>query len=399
MNIKRIFDKIEEPQRYINNNRQCYFDYYRSVFLNITPEERVRQKILVYCEEYLNVPRQYIYTEEHLKHYGKTNENGRIDIVIKHDINGRIEPLAVIECKAESVPLSAQVADQSLRYADIIGADYFFITNGIEIYQYKYNPESNMYEPLNDITDYYGMIQKHGQFLDTAFNWNRMSYDELFKLHKAVEYGINYNIIGEDTPIELIPHIINISDGLLDISHRMRNLRNKYFEITDDLGVRFLKYGDTSGGNFGTGDYRVLMIKNKNGVDIRVSIGIMATGKTINDPKYKNTDGKSVLVVSVNDHQSDQMAVQINLNKFLYAANNRIVFTHNGVVTRKGAKASELRSILSEKYCIPIKNNRIILGEMKCDRLLYIDNQDFEKIIENIILYSLVRNEYKKQFH
>ena len=128
----------------------------------ITPEEKVRQKTAIYLEKYLNIPHEYIFTEDHLHHYGSKN-NGRIDIAINcYNENKVLVPLALVECKAEHIPLTAQVLDQAVGYANTICCDYIFITNGVEMYQYLYNESLNNYELLSEIVDYNGMTNHVG---------------------------------------------------------------------------------------------------------------------------------------------------------------------------------------------------------------------------------------------
>lgn len=46
----------------------------------MTPEELVRQKMIVYLQEKLGVNSDKMFVEDHLIHYGVEDINGRIDI-------------------------------------------------------------------------------------------------------------------------------------------------------------------------------------------------------------------------------------------------------------------------------------------------------------------------------
>jgi len=109
-----------------------YLDPSRKNFLVITPEEEVRQKMIVYLKDKLLVPVSNIYSEDHLIHYGINDVNGRIDISL---ISDNERPIAVIECKEPKIPvIGIQVYEQAVRYASAISAPYIILVNGREIF-------------------------------------------------------------------------------------------------------------------------------------------------------------------------------------------------------------------------------------------------------------------------
>ena len=399
MDIQKIFDKIPVPKAYYHDGRRMYYDPYRKMLLPATPEEKVRQKTTVYLEKYLKVPRDCIRTEVHLHHYNGIKKNGRMDIVIDTlDKNNSRETVAVVECKAENVALSDQVTEQAFGYASVIKCDYVIVTNGIELLHFKYDYIKKTYIMINGVVNYRRMLRRSGKPRNVKPAFKRRSLKKLFNINYIKYHGVNNGYITENTPEMIIPYIANVHDALYDTSHTVPLLKTKFFEITNDLGLSYLGYGDASGDTFGTGLYRSFMINDyKKGHRI-INIGIMTTGKSVNDPKYGNRDALSVLVVSVRDGEHDEMVVQINLNKFLIAGDKRFYLTHNGTVTRKGAKAEELKKRIYEVGSDMIKDNSIFLGECSGNRLLYVDTPDFADMINKIILYTLVRDEYKSEF-
>lgn len=95
----------ELPPIYIRNSRECYLDPIREKVIYITSEETVRQRVIAYLINELNVPRRMIDVEEHLSHYGISSRD-RADIVVhKVDENNDLVPILVIECKAPTVYL------------------------------------------------------------------------------------------------------------------------------------------------------------------------------------------------------------------------------------------------------------------------------------------------------
>ena len=107
------------PQVYQSEGRECYLDPIRAKLVNKTKEETVRQTILARLQMYLQVPTDMIDVEASLKHYG-INSLLRPDIIINRRVDEKtLEPVAVIECKAEDVPLTDIVISQAEQYADM----------------------------------------------------------------------------------------------------------------------------------------------------------------------------------------------------------------------------------------------------------------------------------------
>ena len=79
--------------------------------------------------------------------YYVAGATGRADIIIHaYDVeNDCIYPVTIVECKKEDVLLTARVAEQAIRYCDIICGKYIVITNGIEMLMYVYQEDSNSY--------------------------------------------------------------------------------------------------------------------------------------------------------------------------------------------------------------------------------------------------------------
>lgn len=57
------------PLIYKRNGRECYLDPIRKKLIYITPEETVRQKVILYLTDILHVPLREIVSEQHLSHY------------------------------------------------------------------------------------------------------------------------------------------------------------------------------------------------------------------------------------------------------------------------------------------------------------------------------------------
>lgn len=104
------------------------FDPIRKKFVRLTPEEEVRQhviKTLTRCQGY---PETHLAVEYGFK-YNKRQY--RADIVV---FNRALQPRLLVECKAPSVTLTAEVIDQVVRYNYVLDVPYILITNGKVFY-------------------------------------------------------------------------------------------------------------------------------------------------------------------------------------------------------------------------------------------------------------------------
>ena len=75
------FSKQQLPKIYKRQNKKCYLDPIREKLIFITPEETVRQQVISYLLNVLNVPAKMIDVEVHLSHYGIKSRR-RVDILI-----------------------------------------------------------------------------------------------------------------------------------------------------------------------------------------------------------------------------------------------------------------------------------------------------------------------------
>lgn len=397
MNVEQIYNKIELPICNCKSGER-YFDSFRNMFVRITPEEKIRQKTCLILSDKLRTPREVIKVEEHLVHYGVKDKNGRIDISIKFlDVDGNERPLAIIECKEERIPVIAQqVKDQAANYAHYIGAKYFIITNGIEMDYYHYNEKEHTYEAIDGILTYQDMLDCNYRVIKDVHNFTRLPYEEYYDINKLKQYEWSYEKIGDDTDDRLIPTIINLDDCLLDTSDRLEQLPSKKYELIADLGKQYRKYNDASGGGFGSGLYRVIRLRDQEiNKEFLVGFTIITTGKTIDDPKYGTSDGKSVLIIMKNDGDRDEMSVQINMNKCLFVKGTKSTMTHNALITRKGKSKNGLLEYIDIRNKELVEGDNIILGTLDCSKSLYINSEDVSIFLANAIEYAVYRDEYK----
>ncbi len=101
------------------------FDIIRKKFVDLTPEEYVRQRIVHFLINQINVPLSLIAIEKQLLFNGTKR---RTDIVVYDTV---LKPLLLVECKAPDVSINQQAIDQALRYNLALQVPYVFVSNGL----------------------------------------------------------------------------------------------------------------------------------------------------------------------------------------------------------------------------------------------------------------------------
>lgn len=115
----------------IIDNKTVVFDPLRKQYVALTPEEQVRQKMLYFLVETRKMPAGLIAVEYSIK---VNNLPKRADIVVFNKLG---EPQMIVECKAESVPITEKVLDQAIRYFSGLKVKYLTLTNGKTMFCYR----------------------------------------------------------------------------------------------------------------------------------------------------------------------------------------------------------------------------------------------------------------------
>jgi hypothetical protein len=129
---QRIFVKMQFAITYQQYNHQIkkvndvpfVKDIIRNKWLQLTPEEWVRQNVLHYLINDLGYPKTLIAVEKQIKTH---QTNSRFDIVV---YNKAMEIIMLIECKEQNVPLNDAVINQMLNYQSVLQCKYIVVTNG-----------------------------------------------------------------------------------------------------------------------------------------------------------------------------------------------------------------------------------------------------------------------------
>lgn len=135
-----------------NGGQIQIFDAFRKKFIQLTPEEWVRQHLLHYLCNHLGFPANGIMVEYELKYNGMKK---RPDIgVVGPD--GKI--LLLAECKAPEINLSEDVFLQLSTYFAVVNSAYLMMTNGINHVVARIEPISRKCVYIPELPRYNEML-------------------------------------------------------------------------------------------------------------------------------------------------------------------------------------------------------------------------------------------------
>lgn len=131
-----------------SENKLFIFDSIRKKFIQLTPEEWVRQHTVRFLIEQKNYPASLISVEKTIK---IANLSKRYDIVA-YNPNKSIDLL--VECKAPEINITQNTFDQIARYNLILKAKYLMVTNGINTYICQIDLNNQKYIFLKELPEY-----------------------------------------------------------------------------------------------------------------------------------------------------------------------------------------------------------------------------------------------------
>lgn len=383
ISVKAKYRQLKSPKVWKNQGEKFFYDPYREKKIKLTPEEVIRQKTVQFLIKELGVPASCIRLEQSMRHY-QVDSQIRADIVVEgqNKKKNEINPLAVIECKAEYVALTERAQWQVMDYADNMGCDYIFLTNGWTMRVGKWVEEKKNYLWLEKIPTYQEMCKGKYVPVKTEEPFVRAPFGEW---DKAIEECYQYNEFGKDTPKKMLPFLINFWQCLLDVSHALPKRQYRLFELLEDWETRELSFGDHSGGTY-NGLYRSFLIRYKR-QKITVSFGFNCFGT------------ETIFCIGVEDKTHAHHALQLNMDRNLLCHGNRFKVAHSGrigVGNIGSGKIDDLKKGLERCYPDILIDDTIVLGTLTNDRLFYLDDQDVVELMENLISYVMIRDEFRK---
>jgi hypothetical protein len=147
LNLPTYFFRIKEVR-----GKKYIFDEIRRRFVQLTPEEWVRQHMVNFLVNVKHFPKQLISVERGFNNYRRRQ---RFDLLI---YNREGHPVMIVECKSPDVEINQIAFDQAGRYNNMYKAAYMLITNGLKHYCCQISLANRQYQFLHEIPDYNQMI-------------------------------------------------------------------------------------------------------------------------------------------------------------------------------------------------------------------------------------------------
>ena len=124
-----------------------------------------------------------------------------------------------------------------------------------------------------------------------------------------------------------------------------------------------------------------------------MSFGFSAYGRT-----EKPNTWKTALNVAIDNEKESHHSLQLSIDDNVLYENGVVTFYHSGriAIGNKGSgKISEFRAFVASRHPSIIDGNRFNLGVLIHNRNWNLDDPDVVKLMENLIAYALVRDEYR----
>ena len=383
------------PEVYKRHGKECYLDPVRQKLIYITPEETVRQRMISYLVQELDIPKEAILVEEHLAHY-HVNSKRRADIIVHGTQDETDYPILIVECKAPEVYLDQKAHEQVFDYCDALGVDYAMVCNGYEMYCYKYSEIKSEYEELNVIPKYQEMLEGKGEIKAREDLPSRIPFERIEQHLKEVFAQFPKDYFGDDisksTPMPIAKAAFNLQEALYDVRYQIPVGDYGIFKLIEDYGIRMLTYGNAGGGQF-FAPYRSFLIEYKGNTEF-ISFAFCTYGRS-----EKVGDIKTCMCVAHDNEKETHHALQLSFDDNVQVVNGVVSFYHSGriAVGNKGSgKIDELRMFVAERYPNIIEGKRFNLGTLVNDHLWNIDQPAVIEVIANCISYALIRDEYRE---
>lgn len=127
------------------NGKHKIYDESRNKYIQLTPEEWVRQNFVKYLKEAKNYPASLIAIEKGIV---VNTMQKRFDAVVYNNIG---KPRVLIEFKSPGVKINQEVMDQVSRYNIALNVEYLIVSNGLVHYCCRLNTITNEVMFLSDI--------------------------------------------------------------------------------------------------------------------------------------------------------------------------------------------------------------------------------------------------------
>lgn len=398
--LKLNLQQYKLPQSYRRGGRECFLDPVRQRLIVQTPEEVVRQQVVEFLCETMQVPRHCIALEIPMSYFEK-GAKGRADIIVFTEEEDVKYPVLVVECKAPGIELIDDVFDQVAGYNEILEAVAIMTTNGVEAKIWAMDETQENYVLLQEFPSYDTLVQKNGfNYMESSLEqWQRPPF-EYQPSEELVSYARELGWLADTTPPEQHSFVINLAGLLNDEAHRLPAQDIAGVRFLEDGGLRYTRFSN-AGGNDVYGAYRYFVVGESE--DNTQIISLLMTGFDSHDnPQWSYKNGAAVMVVAIDDFENSRMSMMLNFNKHLQVFGGKVArIVHDATMTvgkRGMVKRAEVSSFLQAHYPQLLgPDGNVELGRLDLTTEMTWQRDDVRQFLANLVKYVIAREHFRKE--
>lgn len=178
------------PKTYPRYGTDAYIDPFRQILVPATPESILLYKMELYVHKTMGVPKNRMSIQQSLRKFG-INSTKIISIVIQDVIDGRLVPIAIVDCTAPGKNLSFVPLSHLEEFAKMRHINYIIVTNGTEVDSYISRADRLSFWKIDNVPDYPTLQAGHRQMLETALPYKEP--EDLVRAKAKVKQGEKIN--------------------------------------------------------------------------------------------------------------------------------------------------------------------------------------------------------------
>ncbi len=358
------------------HGKKKYLCKVRKSFVQVTPEEKVRQAFLNFLIDEKKFPLHSIKVEESIAHYQKGSLK-RIDILVLDHDNA---PFIIYECKNINEAITDDVINQGIGYFDQIDtAEYLGFVNGLEV--------RLAHIPLDDSIEV-AILLEHPNYETLSLGgdievgtWIKADYKrnswKLPRMSAAVNELVDQGIIGEKTDERFHSFIVNIDGWLMDEEDVLEGQ-----DELEDFGLKHTKFGNAGGGFF-TSYYRSFLLTDMPNKPI-VCITLTSMGTV------KSGFGTS-LYVGIESDDEKHSCLQLRIGNSITIKEGFAEVWHSGAITvgRLGAaKRKDMIEFVAGRAPQLVRDGKVYLGKFYLSEDIKSNQSQTKKFLSNLTKYA-----------
>lgn len=367
-----------------------------------TPEERVRQSVVLWLRDIVGWPLELVSVEFNLTRHHDSSE--RADIVLwecsvpekwKQGYDG--SAFCVVECKAPKLYINDDDLGQAHRYAEKLRAKYVIATNCQQLHCAELGAASSLLrtERIPTRKEYEERDARIVPYKPRRFR--RPTAADLSDAKFVQEFWnelVQREWLVSTSQADLVPFMMDFLGLLFDREEPTKPSlpwTGYGISILEDWGRRERRFGNAGGGNW-DGHYRTFLVRD-GGREIEMHVSLVASAPKTADPAFGNRKGGTYLIVALNNHNS----IQLCMEKYHSCQSGRVTIVHDGRITvGKGGAAPRIdlmRFVMKEHPSLRATVDRLHLGTLPARGGL--EWEDLEDFLLRLLKYALVRDQFR----